>query len=82
MIKGPYISETAQPKVRKILGTFQSIGTMLGYMLANIVGVIFDDWKYSALALAVVPLLGSITMLFFPETPYWLASVGRLQESR
>ena len=82
MIIGPYISETAQPKLRKILGTFQSSGTMLGYMLANILGVVFDDWRYSALTLAVVPLLGSLTMLFFPETPYWLASVSRLQDSR
>ena len=55
---------------------------MLGAMLANILGAVFLDWKYSALVLAVVPLIGSVSMLFFPETPYWLASVGRQQDSR
>ena len=79
---GAYISETSQTKLRSIFGTFQVSGTMLGYLLANLMGVVFNDWRNSALALAVVPLLGSMTMLLFPETPYWLASVGRFQESR
>ena len=82
MIKGPYISETSQSNLRKILGTFQATGSMLGYLLANIMDVTFDEWRYSALALAVVPLLGSVSMLFLPETPYWLATVGRLEDSR
>ena len=55
---------------------------MLGGVLAYNLGVVFDDWRYSAFTLAVVPLLGSVTMLWFPETPYWLASVGRLDDSR
>ena len=55
---------------------------MLGYFLANILGVVFSEWRYSALVVAVVPLLGSVSMLFFPETPYWLASKGRLLDSR
>ena len=45
---------------------------MLGGVLAYNLGVVFDDWRYSAFTLAVVPLLGSFTMLWFPETPYWL----------
>ena len=55
---------------------------MLGAMLANILGAVFDDWKHSALVLSVLPLIASVSMFFFPETPYWLASVGRQQESR
>lgn len=82
MISGPYISETANKNHRKVLGTFQASGMMLGGVLAYNLGVVFDDWRYSAFTLAVVPLLGSVTMLWFPETPYWLASVGRLDDSR
>ena len=82
IFQGAYISETSHTKLRRILGTFQASGSMLGYLLANIMGVVFDDWRNSALVLSVVPLLGSVTMLLFPETPYWLASVGRLQDSR
>ena len=82
MILGTYISEISHTKLRRILGTFQTSGTMLGYLLANIMGVVLDDWRDSALVLAAVPLIGSLSMLFFPETPYWLASKGRLQDSR
>ena len=55
---------------------------MLGYLIAYIIGTIFEDWRDSALALLTVSLLGSLTMVLFPETPFWLASVGRLQDSR
>ena len=82
MIQGTYIAETSHTKLRRILGTFQASGSMLGYLLANIMGVVFVDWRNSALVLSVVPLFGSVTMLLFPETPYWLAYVGRLQDSR
>ena len=82
MILGSYISETSHPKLRRILATFQALGTMLGNLLAYIMGAVFDDWRDSALALSAIPFLASMTMLLYPETPYWLASVGRLQESR
>ena len=55
---------------------------MMGNLLAYIMGAVFDDWRHSALALSAVPFLASVTMLLYPETPYWLASIGRLQESR
>ena len=55
---------------------------MLGNLLAYIMGAVFDDWRDSALALSAIPFLASMTMLLYPETPYWLASVGKLQESR
>ena len=82
ILQGAYISETSHSGLRKILVTLKASGSMLGYFLANILGVVFSEWRYSALVVAVVPLLGSVSMLFFPETPYWLASVGRLHDSR
>lgn len=82
IIQGTYISETSHTELRRSLATFQALGTKLGNLLAYIMGVVFDDWRDSALALSVVPFLASVTMLLYPETPYWLASVGRLKESR
>ena len=55
---------------------------MSGNLLAYIMGAVFDDWRDSALVLSAIPFLASVTMLLFPETPYWLASVGRSKESR
>ena len=82
IFQGSYISETSHPKNRKILTTFQTFGTMFGNLLAYIMGAAFDDWRHSALVLSAIPFLASVTMLLYPETPYWLASVGRPQESR
>ena len=55
---------------------------MVGNLLAYTMGAVLDDWRDSAFALSAIPLLASVTMLFYPETPYWLASVGRSKESR
>ena len=82
IFQGSYISETSHPKHRKILTTFQTFGTMFGNLLAYIMGAAFDDWRDSALVLSAIPFLASVTMLLYPESPYWLASVGRQQESR
>ena len=79
---GTYISETSHKSMRRILGTFPGVGVTVGKLLAYVVALIFPDWRDSALALSQVPLLASMTMLLFPETPYWLASVGKLQDSR
>ena len=79
---GTYISETSHKSMRRILGTFPGVVVTVGKLLAYVVALIFQDWRDSALALSQVPLLASMTMLLFPETPYWLASVGKLQDSR
>ena len=79
---GTYISETSHKSMRRILGIFPGVGVTVGKLLAYVIALIFYDWRYSALALSLVPLLASATMLLFPETPYWLASVGKLQDSR
>ena len=79
---GTYISETSHKSMRRILGTFPGLGFTVGKLLAYVIALIFYDWRDSALALSLVPLLASTTMLLFPETPYWLASVGKLQDSR
>ena len=55
---------------------------MFGNLLAYMMGAVFDEWRDSALVLSAIPFLASVTMFLYPETPYWLASVGRKHESR
>ena len=78
---GVVISETSHPKLRKVLGPLQAIGAMLGFLLANITGLL-EAWRISALILAFVPLIASGSMYLFPETPYWLAKMGRINDAK
>ena len=80
-IAGVLISETADAKVRKTLGTFQAIAAILGFLLANITGL-SEDWRMSAQILSSVPLVASLAIVFFPETPYWLIKMGRKEDAR
>ena len=75
------ISETCETKLRKVLGAIQAIAAILGFLLANITGL-SEDWRTSALILASVPFVASVTILFFPETPYWLIKMGRSEEAK
>ena len=81
IILGVIISETAHPKLRKILGPIQTVGSVLGFLLANITGL-FGAWRMSALVLAIVPMVASGSIYLFPETPYWLAKMGRIEEAK
>ena len=81
IILGVIISETAHPQLRKILGPVQTVGSMLGFLLANITGL-FGAWRMSALVLATVPMVASGSIYLFPETPYWLAKMGRTEEAK
>ena len=81
IILGVIISETAHPKLRKILGPVQTVGSMLGFLFANITGLL-EEWRMSALILALVPLVASGSIYLFPETPYWLAKMGRNEEAK
>ena len=54
---------------------------MLGFLLANITGL-FGAWRMSALVLAIVPMVASGSIYLFPETPYWLAKMGRIEEAK
>ena len=80
-VAGVLISETADAKLRKTLGTFQAIAAILGFLLANITGL-SEDWRMSAQILASVPLIASLSIIFFPETPFWLIKMGRKEDAR
>ena len=81
LIAAVIISETSQAKLRKTLGTFQAIAAILGLLLANITGL-SEDWRMSAQILASVPLIASVSIVFFPETPYWLIKMDRMGDAK
>lgn len=82
-----YISEIAAPSVRGSLVTLNQLAVVLG-----ILGSYLICWRFATLGpsawrwmfgVGVVPALALFTGLFFiPESPRWLAKMGRHAEAR
>jgi SP family myo-inositol transporter-like MFS transporter 13 len=80
-----YISEAAPPKVRGLLVSTTVLVITFGQFTAACVCGAFSKhpvgWRYM-LGLAGVPaVLQFIGFVFMPESPRWLVSKGRLEES-
>ncbi|XP_062525227.1 facilitated trehalose transporter Tret1-2 homolog [Bombyx mori] len=72
------VTEYSSPKYRGIFMIFKSTVFFWGVWVANATGV-FSHWKnigYIAFVCSMYPL----TVVFWPESPYWLAMKGRFEE--
>ncbi|XP_050100885.1 uncharacterized protein LOC126581345 [Anopheles aquasalis] len=76
-----YVAEITQPRYRGILAATGSTCVILGVLLEFLMGS-FMRWRTVALVSSVVPILAAILLFFIPESPAWLASKGRLEESQ
>ena len=66
-----YISETAHPKIRGSLVTFDAFALSTGYLTTWILSYFFT-WRMTAYFLTIPPLIMIMLLLPLPETPYWL----------
>ncbi|KOB72864.1 Sugar transporter [Operophtera brumata] len=72
------VSEYTSPKYRGSFLAFKSATLFWGIWVANAMGT-FLHWKYIPL-LGILMSIFSFTVLFWPESPQWLASKGRFEE--
>ena len=79
-LKGVYISETAHPDLRPNLAVLQSLFSAVGMLLIYGVGY-FVEWRTLAWLCNIAPTLLVLTMLFLPESPYWLVEKDRKTEA-
>merc|ERR1711892_1390362 len=70
-----YNAEIAHPDMRGSLGTIMSNMFALGSIYTYITGYFISSWR-------VVACLQGISVLFIPDSPYWLVERGREEEAR
>uniref|UniRef100_A0A182MQM0 Major facilitator superfamily (MFS) profile domain-containing protein n=1 Tax=Anopheles culicifacies TaxID=139723 RepID=A0A182MQM0_9DIPT len=75
-----YVAEITQPRYRGMLAATGSTCVILGVLLEFLMGS-FMKWRTVALISSVVPILAALLLFLIPESPVWLASKGRLDES-
>uniref|UniRef100_A0A182KGL3 Major facilitator superfamily (MFS) profile domain-containing protein n=1 Tax=Anopheles christyi TaxID=43041 RepID=A0A182KGL3_9DIPT len=76
-----YVAEITEPRYRGMLAATGSTCVILGVLLEFLMGS-FMRWRTVALISSVVPILAVVFLFFIPESPVWLASKGRLEESK
>ncbi|XP_030026271.2 facilitated trehalose transporter Tret1 [Manduca sexta] len=72
------VTEYSSPRYRGIFMIFESTLFFWGVWIANATGA-FSHWKNIGI-LAFVCSLYPLTVVFWPESPYWLAMKGRFEE--
>jgi len=74
------ISESVHPSVRGYLGVFTSIFLALGMLESYLLGFLFH-WRTMCFILSAQPVVMAVALFFVRESPYWLASKGKLEEA-
>lgn len=71
-----YIAEIAPKHLRGALGTLNQLSITIGIMLAYLFGL-FVSWRLLAVIALVPSVLLLIGLFIIPESPRWLAKIGR-----
>ncbi|GBP36026.1 Sugar transporter ERD6-like 14 [Eumeta japonica] len=75
------VGEMTDPKNRGAFLTSVSLSLTVGVLFTHSVGTVIS-WQMTALLCSFVSYLSLLMILFTPESPCWLASVGRYEECR
>ncbi|XP_050536081.1 facilitated trehalose transporter Tret1-like isoform X2 [Daktulosphaira vitifoliae] len=75
-----YAAEITQPHIRGVLSASSAITVIFGVMSQYTLGNFFN-WRKVALLDTFIPIGALISLLFVPESPYWLISKGRITDA-
>ncbi|KAF2892688.1 hypothetical protein ILUMI_13485 [Ignelater luminosus] len=76
-----YLGETADPKVRGILGSTVTLAWITGILLINIIGSYLSISTTAFISIAF-PVLCLITFVWMPESPYYLIMKANVEQAR
>ncbi|XP_043483051.1 facilitated trehalose transporter Tret1 [Leptopilina heterotoma] len=75
-----YVAEITEPTYRGMLSATSTMTVILGIFLQMLTGSLVS-WKTTALINILYPVMCFCALFFVPESPYWLASKGRIAEA-
>ncbi|XP_058797261.1 facilitated trehalose transporter Tret1-like [Phymastichus coffea] len=75
-----YVTEISEPRLRSSMCASLGVTIMIGIFVEMLLGK-YLDWQTLALANIIFPILALMSLFFMPESPYWLASKGRYEDS-
>merc|ERR1712198_54246 len=77
-----YNAEIAHPDLRGSLGTIMSNMFAFGSIYTYLIGYLVSSWRMVAWLQLIPTCFLGITVLFIPDSPYWLVEKGREAEAR
>lgn len=75
------MAEVTQPQFRGMLAATGTTCVITGIFVQFVLGAFFT-WRTVALICVLLPLVTIFGLCFVPESPYWLLTKGRVDESR
>ncbi|XP_028044317.1 facilitated trehalose transporter Tret1-like [Bombyx mandarina] len=80
-LRSALIGEYTSPKSRGAFLATVSLAQGFGIFFVHLIGSLIS-WQRTALVCLFLPFISLVMTLFSPESPSWLASQGRYEESR
>lgn len=75
------MAEVTEPRLRGMLAATGTTCVITGIFVQFVLGAFFT-WRTVALLCVAMPLVTILALCFVPESPYWLLTKGRVDESR
>ncbi|XP_046650285.1 solute carrier family 2, facilitated glucose transporter member 8-like [Daphnia pulicaria] len=76
-----YVSEISIPSMRGLLGFSFQLMVVLGILVVSLFGLGLD-WRYISAIEAVFPVILLLSMIYIPESPYYLTKKAKSTEAR
>ena len=83
MVLPTYTCEISIPSIRGILGTFFHLSLVIGFLLCSVLGLegLGLSWRWITIICTTAPILFLVSVIFVPESPYYLLKKGRRNEA-
>ncbi|XP_014290996.1 facilitated trehalose transporter Tret1 [Halyomorpha halys] len=75
-----YVAEVCEARWRGTLASTSVLSSLLGVSLQFLLGTLLP-WRQAALLNIAFPILSFVSLLFVPESPHWLAAMGREKDA-
>lgn len=75
-----YVAEVCEARWRGTLASTSVLASLFGVSLQFLLGSLLP-WRQAALLNIIFPVMSFLSLIFVPESPHWLAAVGRTEDA-